>query len=309
MSWGKIDDKLHNHPKFARAGAEAIGVWTMCLSHCCDYLTDGYIARDIVVRFAGGEEAADRVAARLIGCGTRPGDAGLWEIADGGWQMHDYSDYNPSRAKVLAEREAERLRKESGRKNQGRDKDGRIGPKRSPKRSPKNVRAESDRTTTGTDQESGRTADGLQPDSKNVPPVPIPIPIRDPEEKNKHAGARVIALEPTPDPVPGWFTKAWMHRAGVAFLGTDALRAPWECVRAYAAATEKTCEEVTRPLFDAYERVCADWDGKHRWAPHLFVKHFDIVQSELARPTKSRSDRETKDWLAEQEAKIAERYQ
>lgn len=33
--------------------------------------------------------------------------AGLWEPMEGGWQIHDYLDYNPSRDQVLEEREAQ----------------------------------------------------------------------------------------------------------------------------------------------------------------------------------------------------------
>jgi len=43
MSWANLDDRLHSHPKVRKlqrvpfAGAEALGIWTWCLSWCRAY--------------------------------------------------------------------------------------------------------------------------------------------------------------------------------------------------------------------------------------------------------------------------------
>lgn len=96
MAWAKIDDKLHGHPKSEQAGLEAIGLWTLALSYCAAYLTDGLVTRDRVLRLAGerGLALADRLVA-----------AGLWEaIPEGGWQFHDWANYQPTKASVEADR-------------------------------------------------------------------------------------------------------------------------------------------------------------------------------------------------------------
>jgi hypothetical protein len=310
MAWGKIDDKAHSHPKFARAGAEAIGVWAMCLSYCCDYLTDGYVPRDVAVRFAGSDESTERVAARLVGCGGRPGDPGLWEGAEGGWQMHDYLDYNHSRASVLAERESERLRKEASRKKQGRGQDGRItsgqtpnnprresarnaaGPLVEARRTPGGGRPESDRTTNGirmdavptTEQprvrvdsertiesvrrESTPTAGGLQPESKNVPPVPYPIPEREETQIARgHTQAPSAGTGPVFDgrvgPGSSQVGADARARAGAGATAQDAVPVeggvcPGGSVGADATAGSQSADHVTRGLAPFDEGATAE---------------------------------------------------
>ena len=104
MTWAKIDDRLHGHPKARRAGLEAMGMWAMCLSFCAAYNTDGQIGRADVEAIGGRRAAA--LAAKLV-------EAGLWTPTDDGWTFHDFLAYNPSAAQV----EAERKRKaEAGRR-------------------------------------------------------------------------------------------------------------------------------------------------------------------------------------------------
>ncbi|MFL0240808.1 hypothetical protein [Mycobacterium sp. SMC-17] len=102
-----MDDKLHSHHKPRKAGLEAMGLWAVCLSYSGDQLTDGWVPEWYVTTWAPGVKGK-RLAANLV-------QAGLWEPSrrDGekGWMFHDYARYNPSRDKVLADREAERLRK------------------------------------------------------------------------------------------------------------------------------------------------------------------------------------------------------
>lgn len=129
MAFALMDDQIAGHPKFARAGLEAVGLWALCLSHCSAYLTDGRIDRATAERFAGAK--LEKLAHKLVTCGD-PGRPGLWDVTDGGWQMHDYLDWNPSREQVLAKREQERARKADGRNKQGRTPDGRITSARNP---------------------------------------------------------------------------------------------------------------------------------------------------------------------------------
>jgi hypothetical protein len=100
MTWVKLDDTLHGHPKALEAGLEAMGLWTLTLSHCGAYLTDGHVKRAAALRITGNAQALDRLAAVLA-------RVRLWELhpSGDGWQVHDYLAFNPSREQVLAERE------------------------------------------------------------------------------------------------------------------------------------------------------------------------------------------------------------
>jgi len=49
-------------------------------------------------------------------------DAGLWEPVRGGWRIHDFLDYNPSHAKLVADRERARVRQEEWREKKARSK-------------------------------------------------------------------------------------------------------------------------------------------------------------------------------------------
>jgi hypothetical protein len=63
-------------------------------------LTDGFVPRSAMTILG----ATARDASSLV-------KSGLWEMADGGWQFHDWLDYQPSREQVIAEREKEREKK------------------------------------------------------------------------------------------------------------------------------------------------------------------------------------------------------
>jgi hypothetical protein len=105
MTWGKVDDQLHSHPKPEEAKLEAMGLWVLGLSYCCAYLTDGFITPERVRRIAGNRGAV--LAAKLV-------TARLWEVVEGGWQYHDWAHYQPTREDALAERERKRLAGKKG---------------------------------------------------------------------------------------------------------------------------------------------------------------------------------------------------
>lgn len=95
MSWAKIDDKLHSHPKAAKAGLEALGLHALAMSYCAAYQTDGHVVSTFPLEKAG--DRAQPLTDRLV-------EVGLWELNGDGWVIHDWLKYNLSRrqAKVLA---------------------------------------------------------------------------------------------------------------------------------------------------------------------------------------------------------------
>lgn len=105
MSWVRIDDHMADHPKILVLGELEPFAVTLQLRALCwssRYSTDGFIAEKVVQALVRGFPAQDWPTVMM--------DAGLWDKAKGGWRVHDYLTYNPSRAQVLASRESARER-------------------------------------------------------------------------------------------------------------------------------------------------------------------------------------------------------
>jgi hypothetical protein len=107
MPWVRLDDSFFCHPKAVEAGVEACGLYVWALTYSAHNLTDGHVPGAWVKQAVGAR--ARRLAARLIA-------QGLWVENGTGYVIHDYLDFNPSRASVLAKRKADSDRKAGGRK-------------------------------------------------------------------------------------------------------------------------------------------------------------------------------------------------
>ena len=103
MSWFKVDDGFYDHPKIMEAGNTAVGAYVRGGAYCARQLTDGYVSRAISLTIC-----TRSIIKRLI-------STGLWLPVKGGYQMHDYLKYNPSREQVLAERKAAAQRQRDAR--------------------------------------------------------------------------------------------------------------------------------------------------------------------------------------------------
>ena len=101
MPWFKVDDTLSFHAKTVAAGNAAMGLWVRAGSWSMQTLSDGFIPNHIARQLGTRTEAR-----RLV-------DAELWDQKDDGFHFHEWTQRQPSRAKVHADREAnaERLRK------------------------------------------------------------------------------------------------------------------------------------------------------------------------------------------------------
>lgn len=97
MSWFKVGDRVHAHPKVLAAGNSALGLWTRCGSWSSDHLTDGFVPTEIVKNYGSRR---DRERLLLVGM-LEPGTHGQYGA---GYLVHDYLECNPSRLTVLAER-------------------------------------------------------------------------------------------------------------------------------------------------------------------------------------------------------------
>ena len=110
MTWVKLDDQLHAHPKVMRAWnarPAALGLHLLALSHCGAYMTDGFIEEAFVAMKLPRKGDRDKTVATLI-------EVGLWERADGGYRIHDFLDYNRSKEQVEGRRRTDSVRKRGG---------------------------------------------------------------------------------------------------------------------------------------------------------------------------------------------------
>lgn len=122
MPWFKVDDGLHAHIKAVRAGVSAMGLWVLAGSWSADQLTDGWVPDYIVARL---DPDYREHAATLV-------RAGLWDEdehdGDKGWRFHEWSDHQPSREQVLADRRAAAERQRRARERAKARRDGEREP-------------------------------------------------------------------------------------------------------------------------------------------------------------------------------------
>ncbi len=120
MPWVRIDDGFVDHPKIARVGAMGAWLQLQALCYANRNLTDGFVPQDVAEAFAARgvlyvDEKRRRwklgqtcgVVGRYVTEVDWPAvmvDAGLWEEVPGGYRIHDFDRYQPSRQQVLSER-------------------------------------------------------------------------------------------------------------------------------------------------------------------------------------------------------------
>lgn len=105
MPWVRLDDGFPEHRKALAAGNDACWLFVAALCYAGRNLTDGFIPDAQVDRLTG-QRGARKLADRLV-------EVGLLDAVDGGFQIHDYSDYQPTKEQVTKTRTgtAERVRK------------------------------------------------------------------------------------------------------------------------------------------------------------------------------------------------------
>lgn len=106
MPWVRFDDQFPIHRKVKGLTDAEYRLHTEAIFWCARNLTDGYVA-SYELRDVSGISRPERHLPALV-------MRGLWVEVDGGWQIHDYLTYQPSRAKVEQTREARRLAGQAG---------------------------------------------------------------------------------------------------------------------------------------------------------------------------------------------------
>ena len=112
-----LDDRLPTHPKILKAGAllgnggasRALHLYVLGLTYARAHLTDGFIPFEFILScgvVSKSSLCAQALASRHVG---------LWRKVYGGYQIHDYHDWNPKASTVKEKREADRARKAKAR--------------------------------------------------------------------------------------------------------------------------------------------------------------------------------------------------
>ena len=112
MAWFKVDDHLYSHPKWLSLPKGSRALWVTAGSWCSGQLLDGFIPAAVLPTLDGTR----RDATELV-------KVGLWIETDGGWEFHDWGEYQPTKASVIERRKksAERLRRWREQKEAERD--------------------------------------------------------------------------------------------------------------------------------------------------------------------------------------------
>lgn len=197
MSWVRTSDDAPDHPKLIGLTDAAYALWHRALSYCNRQLTDGFVP-------AGAVPALSR--------STKPGDAAkelvtakLWEVAEGGFQVHDFLDYQPSKAKV----EKEKREKSEAKQRAGHAGGKKSGARRKHVASRDEADAKQEGSRTPSTGQAGHQAHGKQ----NEAPDPDP----DPEGENPPGPPSAAAPAATTgsEPEPSQPTAAPQTLAGI----------------------------------------------------------------------------------------------
>lgn len=91
MTWIRIESSVARNRKFVNAGPGPSWLWICGLAYCQEGLTDGFIPDEAIDYL--GVKGARSLVKHLV-------SAGLWDVVDGGWQVHDYLEHNKSAAEM-----------------------------------------------------------------------------------------------------------------------------------------------------------------------------------------------------------------
>lgn len=124
MAWVRYDDRFTKHPKVRKAGKLLGGRYGLtrvvafhheATEYCNVHLTDGLLTREAIVEFDCDPNPIEVVNVLALK------SVRLVQRVRGGWKLHDYHDYQPSKADVLEDRRKEAERKRRVRAGQKAD--------------------------------------------------------------------------------------------------------------------------------------------------------------------------------------------
>lgn len=141
----QVDPDFYDHPKTIGMNDSAIALWVRAGSYSAAKLSDGFIA-DAALSLLS--RCPDEAARELV-------DRGLWKRVRGGYRFHEWSPRNLLRARVEADREHDRTRKQEQRHGERRNGHPQV-------------------TTNNVHPD---IHPDVRPDSKRIPPVSVSVSV------------------------------------------------------------------------------------------------------------------------------------
>ncbi|QKN87625.1 hypothetical protein QEN63_gp40 [Streptomyces phage Vondra] len=206
MTWFKVDDTAHMHPKLIKATNAALGLWLRAGSYAAQHLTEGVVPGVVAQLYGTAPQARKLVASGLWhGHGhTCPRCA---QPPMGDYVMHDFLVYNPTREK-------EQARKDAAADRQRRARD-RAAEERKQRESSANQPRNDDDSTAGNSESdanasafSGETAgQGHLSQRDGMDPSRSPRP--DPSRSTSYGGTNPPTPQGEQEPATALFTGWW----------------------------------------------------------------------------------------------------
>jgi len=204
VTWFKVDDSFHSHPKVLAASPAALGLWVVAGSWCGANLTEGHIPAHVLPRLM---PKAERLARELV-------RVGLWKQTETGFVFHDWTDFNPTREEAVAAKERQSSGGAIGNHRRWHEAKGKVDPKcRYCQKNPRSPDRVPDRSPDGgTDSVPNRPSrpDPTRPISDTPPPSAAPPRGgRDTDEpkrapKRQREGTRLPNPFPVTDEMAAW---------------------------------------------------------------------------------------------------------
>jgi hypothetical protein len=208
MPWVKLDDRFPSHRKVALLSDRAFRLYVSALCWSSENLTEGRITQRelplVAARLRGVKAAASELEA-----------AQLWDRVDDGWQIHDFLEYNPDRARVQADREANAARQQAWRDRKRAEREAKKAAEEAARNASRNgvtrkgenthgdttttaTRHDDDTTTTATsaDQNEEPQVDEFRNGVSNGTPSPSPAPTPSSPTEKKQASKKREPAEP-----------------------------------------------------------------------------------------------------------------
>ena len=109
MAWARLDDQCNGSAKVLALSDAAFRMWAGALVYCQANLTDGFVPEHAIhtfgVRAPNKKNIADELCRSLV-----PGKGPCWHRAEGGFQIHEYLEWNNSKEEILHDREKSKTR-------------------------------------------------------------------------------------------------------------------------------------------------------------------------------------------------------
>lgn len=110
MTWAKLDESFPDHPKIAALSDRAFRLHVAAICYCSRVLSDGEIPKAMLPKLGATKTLINELHT-----------AGLWESTSReSWVIHDFLEYNPSRAEVEEERAKRRTAGQAGGRASGK---------------------------------------------------------------------------------------------------------------------------------------------------------------------------------------------